>query len=195
MDRRVRRTRHALRAALLSLVAEKGYDHITVQDILERADLGRATFYAHFRDKEDLLVSGFEELRESVRAAMHAYAERGIEPVAEDMTHARALFEHVGGHHQLYHALVSSRGGGAMLRYARAELTSLACEHFEAVAHERGTEPRVPLPVLAEYVSGALIGVLTWWLDADMPYPAEEMAALFERVTTPALEAALGLSY
>src|SRR5689334_24059575 len=62
-DRRVRRTRRLLREALLALVAEKGYDRVTVQDVLDRADVGRATFYAHFRDKDDLLVSGFDELR------------------------------------------------------------------------------------------------------------------------------------
>ncbi|MGH9856414.1 MAG: TetR/AcrR family transcriptional regulator, partial [Acidobacteriota bacterium] len=63
-DRRVQRTRELLRDALTSAVLEKGYEATTVQDILDRANLGRSTFYAHYRDKDELLVSGFEHLRQ-----------------------------------------------------------------------------------------------------------------------------------
>src|SRR3954469_23951916 len=72
-DRRVRRTRRLLREALLALVLEKGYEAVTVQDVLDRADVGRATFYAHFRDKDDLLISGADELRESLRLQMASF--------------------------------------------------------------------------------------------------------------------------
>jgi hypothetical protein len=76
-DRRVRRTRE--RSALLSLIQEKGYDRIKVQDILDRADVGRSTFYAHYRDKDDLLQSGFEDVRAALAAEMQpeASASRG----------------------------------------------------------------------------------------------------------------------
>ncbi len=60
-DRRVARTRQLLRDALVSLILERGYDEVTVQDVLDRANLGRSTFYAHYRNKDDLLFSGFEE--------------------------------------------------------------------------------------------------------------------------------------
>jgi AcrR family transcriptional regulator len=66
-DRRVQRTNQLLRAALVSLIQEKGYENITVQNIIDRANVGRATFYAHFENKEDLLVSGFEDLRALLR--------------------------------------------------------------------------------------------------------------------------------
>ena len=61
-DRRVQRTRTLLTRALMELIVEKGYQAITVQDIIDRANLGRSTFYAHFLDKEDLLMSGLEEV-------------------------------------------------------------------------------------------------------------------------------------
>src|SRR5258707_301232 len=62
-DRRVRRTRRALREALVALIVERGYEKVTVQDVLDRADIGRSTFYAHYRDKDDLFGSCFDDLR------------------------------------------------------------------------------------------------------------------------------------
>ena len=62
-DRRVQRTRRLLHKALMSCILEKKYESITVQEILNRADVGRSTFYVHFRDKDELLVSGFGELQ------------------------------------------------------------------------------------------------------------------------------------
>jgi AcrR family transcriptional regulator len=75
-DRRVRRTRELLRSALLSLIQEKGYERITVRDILDRADVGRSTFYAHYRDKDELLQSGFEDVRSALAAEMQPEASR-----------------------------------------------------------------------------------------------------------------------
>src|SRR6202012_5392571 len=76
MDRRVRRTRDLLHRALLDLIAEKGYPHITVQDILDRADVGRSTFYTHYRDKEDLLRSGIADFNAAAEGRSPAYCSR-----------------------------------------------------------------------------------------------------------------------
>src|SRR6266705_7027751 len=69
-DRRVRRTRESLHDALISLALEKNYDSITVQEILDRADVGRSTFYVHFSDKNELLISEMDNLREELSAAI-----------------------------------------------------------------------------------------------------------------------------
>ncbi|MEJ2354006.1 MAG: TetR/AcrR family transcriptional regulator, partial [Anaerolineales bacterium] len=66
VDRRVQRTRQLLNDALMSLIVEKGYDSITVQNIIDRANLGRSTFYAHYQDKDDLLLSGIEDVVHSL---------------------------------------------------------------------------------------------------------------------------------
>src|SRR5262245_57855262 len=94
VDRRVRRTRRLLREALLSLTLEKGYDQVTVQEVLDRADVGRATFYAHFTDKDDLLISGLLELRDSLREqlATMVRSDGSTRPEHPDLT--RVLFEH-----------------------------------------------------------------------------------------------------
>jgi AcrR family transcriptional regulator len=192
-DRRVRRTRRLLRGALLALVAEKGYDRVTVQDVLDRADVGRATFYAHFRDKDDLLISGFDELREAIRSAMARYERGDHEPPVPGHEMTRALFEHVAAHRALYRGLAGGRAGALVLRRARAELVALVHAHFERVVAQRRASPTVPLEVLAEHAVGGLLGVLTWWLEHPSAYSPQEMAATFERLTTPTVHLGLGL--
>src|SRR5262245_40793581 len=75
-DRRVRRTQKLLHGALISLVLEKKYDSITIQEILDRADIGRSTFYAHFKGKGELLISGIQELRNTLDSAMQSESSR-----------------------------------------------------------------------------------------------------------------------
>jgi AcrR family transcriptional regulator len=135
-DRRVRRTRRLLREALLGLLRERGYDRVTVQDVLDRADLGRATFYAHFRDKDDLLLSAFGEVREALRQHLAAFARAwrggpGAGPSAgpgAGLAGARALFEHAAGQRGLYRALLVERGSPVVRRDARAQLAALLRE-------------------------------------------------------------------
>ena len=71
-DRRTQRTRKALQEALISLMFEKSYDAILIQEILDRANIGRSTFYTHFRDKDELLVEGLQNLRSMLRDAQLA---------------------------------------------------------------------------------------------------------------------------
>src|ERR1700752_55551 len=102
-DRRIERTRQTLRNALIGLVLEKHYDEITVQDIIDRANVGRSTFYAHFRDKEDLLMGDWEKFLDgfvqhiSWKNAGHFR----FVPIQE-------LFFHLKDFHHFYRALVRS---------------------------------------------------------------------------------------
>src|SRR5215475_3738876 len=90
-DRRVQRTQQLLRVALIELIIEKGYEEVTVQDIIDRANVGRSTFYSHFMDKQQLLLSGFEQLRvelgQQQHAAVDVSGERGL-------GFSLAMFEH-----------------------------------------------------------------------------------------------------
>lgn len=115
-DRGVRRTRRLLHEALRSLIVEKGYDHVTVQDVIDRADVGRATFYAHFRDKDDLLMSGFEEMRKSLRRHLVTSPRAHEKPLGEGLGFARALFDHAQGHRREYRAQVGSGAAALSLR-------------------------------------------------------------------------------
>ncbi|MBI3970056.1 MAG: TetR/AcrR family transcriptional regulator [Chloroflexi bacterium] len=194
-DRRVRRTRRLLREALVALILEKGYDKVTVQDVLDRADLGRATFYAHFRDKDDLLVSGFEELQESLREHLARVARPSradVDPSGGGIGLAGALFDHAGQQRRLYRVLMGRRGGAAVFKHARGQFTVLVREHLEEAVANRQAAPPVPLEVTVQYVVSAFLGLLTWWLDSDPPYTGEQMGRMFEQLVIPGVRAGLG---
>lgn len=190
LDRRVRRTRRSLHEALRSLILQKGYDRVTVQDVIDRADVSRATFYAHFRDKDDLLKSGFEEMRTALRHQLAASGQAGHEQGA-GLGFARVLFEHAQSHRQEYRAHMGRRGGDALIGLVRKELTLMVRAYLDEAAAGRGAKPVIPLEITAQYVTSALLSLLSWWLDRDLPYPAGQMAQMFDRLTTPAVAAAL----
>src|SRR5712691_188833 len=104
-DRRVRRTRRLLRDALLALVRERGWDEVSVSDVCERAEVGRSTFYTHFAHKEELLLSGFDDLREHLRA------ETEVAAGASRLAFLRGLIDHVQENRRLFRALVGKRAG------------------------------------------------------------------------------------
>jgi AcrR family transcriptional regulator len=191
-DRRVRRTRRLLREALLALILEKGYDRVTVQDVLDRADIGRATFYAHFRDKDDLLLSGAAEVREALRQQMAAFAAGQVSQGRDTIQITRVLFEHAGRQRRLYRALVGRRGSSTLLKYAHDDLVALIREHLEDAIRYRQLKPEVPVEVTVEFVASALLALLTWWLDTDQPYTAEEMARMFQRLAGSGVAGAMG---
>lgn len=192
-DRRVRRTRRLLRESLLELVAEKGYDRVTVQDVIDRADLSRATFYAHFRDKDDLLVSGLDELIEALRNALAAYVVEGQRASEKAMGTVQALLEHVDAHRWLYRGWVGGRAGTLVMRQLRHRLTALFRHNFQEIVDSLRLSPPVPLEVTAEFAVGACLSLVWWWLEQDEPVPAEQMTGLLELLTTPAIDAGLGL--
>jgi AcrR family transcriptional regulator len=186
-DRRVRRTRELLRRAFLSLILEKGYDRITVQDILDRADVGRSTFYAHYRDKEDLLQAGFEDIRAALageRDARGTESDRG----AELLEPLLAVFAHVEAHRQFWGALSRKGGTDVITRLLRESVDALVREHLGAQAGASAIDP-TQLDAAVHFVAGACMGLLVWWLDhADVASSAEEVHATFRRLATPGLE-------
>jgi AcrR family transcriptional regulator len=193
-DRRVRRTRRLLQEALHALVLEKGYDRVTVQDVLNRADVARATFYAHYRDKDDLLLGGFEALWTVMSPALEAFAtaDHGNATSAGPLPPSRVLVQHVVGHQALYRAFVRSRAGPLVMKRVRDRLATLTENHVRATLRDRpGVRGMVGVPadVTAQFAVSGLLGVLTWWLDDATPYGADELATLCERLMAPALAA------
>ncbi len=190
-DRRVSRTRRLMLDALMALIEERGYEKITVQDILDRADVGRSTFYAHFRDKDELLLSWFEHLRElfelqqqDLLAARRNGSVPGVNMVLD-------LFRHTAEHHKLYKAVAGRQSGEMILKYLHRYLNGLLLPVFEELSRSR-REPPVPVEVTVNFLVSTLFSLMTWWLDRDMPYPAEKMEEMFRTLTRPAIEAALG---
>ena len=188
-DRRVRRTRELLRGAFLSLIAEKGYDRITVQDILDRADVGRSTFYAHYRDKEDLLRGGFEDISAALAAERDAAeSDTGAGDDAELLGPLLAVFTHVEGHRQFWGPLSRKGGADLITRLLRESVDDLVRQHLQPRFGGSAIDP-TQLEIAVQLVAGACMGLLVWWLDdEDIPSSAEEIHATFRRLATPGLE-------
>ena len=175
-DARVRRTRDALGDALIALMQEKAFDTITVQDVLERAHVSRSTFYAHYSDKDDLLMSDAEEFFEAISMALSAHGDK-----SDRVFPVREFFEHLSDVQPFFKALIKSG------KYQ--ENMELAQGHFARGIERRlselpraGSIPPHQLPAIAFTHAGALLSLLTWWLDRGMRETPAEMDELFHRM-------------
>lgn len=189
VDRRVRRTREHLKEALVALIEERGFESLSVQDIIDRANVGRATFYAHFDNKEDLLVSGFEDLRGALREHQRRLREQAAETEAGSFLFSRALFDHVAVHRNVFRAMTGERSALVVQRLIQKILLELVREDLRALRSSRGRRP-TSVEAEARYIAGGLGGLLTWWVDGGRALTVEELDATFLRLAAATLQAA-----
>jgi AcrR family transcriptional regulator len=180
IDRRVARSRTLLQQAHLSLILKKDYEAITVDEICEAANVGRSTFYAHYTGKDDLRWSGLEHLRRQLVARQ---AEARTAPDARDRSlgFSLAMFEHAREHLDLYRALAGGRGGVVALGAIRRILSDIVRSEL-AVTRDSTSADQVPRDVVVQYVVGAFMAVLTWWLDGGAKLPPLRVDAMFRRL-------------
>ncbi len=180
-DRRSQRTKRLLAEAFTSLLREKTYDQIGVQDIIERADVGRSTFYAHYQDKEDLLVSELERMLDQLNA--HASLDGFFDPNGSPV---KQLFTHVQDYQPLYKALAWSKDIETLFKKGQAHL-SKDFERLLTSSTQYRVSATVPLPVVCNYMAGSLVNLLRWWLDNNQPYSPEQMDTIFHQLVMPGL--------
>ena len=186
LDRRIIRTRGLLRDALMALILEKGYEAVTIQEITERANLGRATFYLHYKDKEELLVSSLETVFDELVATLDP-------PVISQQlnnTPIMAVFTHAKENSDLYRVLLSGEGSAKIYRRIQDYIAKEAIDRFFPFLPK---ERPFPDDLLANYLAGSLLALTAWWLENEMPYPAEEMTNTFRQLTFLGLGNAIGL--
>lgn len=177
LDPRVLRTRKRLRAALVGLILERGWDQVSVMDVCERAEVARSTFYLHFADKEDLLVSGFDDLLQELNTERKR--------AAGTFAFIEALIEHAGGNIKIFRAIVGRKSGQVVQRRMRDLITTLV----EADLAARGTDPG-QRALVAKYVSGGLFELLISWVESSRRGDPRALAATFRKLTQGALGAA-----
>ena len=186
-DRRVQRTQQSVRRALFELIQEKGFEAISVQDIIDRANVGRATFYTHFQSKDDLLLSGFEDLRASLKERQRLALVQGRGD-GRVLAFSHEMFAHADEHRSLFRAMVGKRSGAAVQRMIHTLLLDLVRDDVKALAsHEETTS--VPTEALVQFVAGSFFGLLMWWLNGKMRLSVEEINSLFRRLALAALKA------
>jgi AcrR family transcriptional regulator len=174
-DLRIRRTRQRLGAALIDLIEEKAIDEVTVREVLDRAKVGRSTFYVHYQNKDDLFLSQLEEGLQMWSNILSTKQEksRRVAPVAE-------FFAHVASARKLYRSLVASDRIQAFF--------DLAQGYFARGIARRLKEIGLPIPDQREFdarahaLAGNLLSLLRWWLDRGAKETSEDMDHLFHRM-------------
>ena len=180
IDRRVSRSRNLLQQAHMSLILKKDYEAITVDEICEAANVGRSTFYAHYAGKDDLRRSGLEHLRRQLVARQ---AEVRCAPDVRDRSlgFSLAMFEHARDHLDLYRALAGGRGGAVALGAISQILSDLIRSEL-ALTTDAKSADHVPRDVVVQYVVGAFMAVMTWWLDGGAKLPPQRVDAMFRQL-------------
>ena len=185
-DRRSRRTQQLLGEALVELMQEKHFESITVQDILDRADVGRSTFYAHYTDKESLLLSQIKHIIHE----MEAYAsDSGSNP--HGVLPSLELFRHVKEQRRLMQAFVWGRGAEILTQDFQGQISKMIEQNLHLMAVDTAVFA-VPVSVIAKFVMSTFLMLLRWWFDEDMRHTPEEMNEMFQKLVMPGIHSLMG---
>ena len=216
-DRRVQKTRKLLQDALTELVAEKGYESITIQEILDKANVGRSTFYAHFQDKDQLLHSILDHLDELFEQHRKQLKEPSKNPRSTENTDQAlrlsptlSLFQFVGQNHRFFKAMLGNQGYSVFAKpiydyvfaHVHGLLTKPAYGDMLAYLHEPFKElisskkyNSLESEIAAHYFVSALMGLLVWWVEKNMPCTAEEIDRLFRELAVPGFRHVLAANH
>lgn len=184
VDRRIQRTRRALRDALLALLVERGWDDLSVQDICTRADVGRSTFYLHFPSKEELLVGSLDDLRRGLSAAARAATKAGT---ARPLSFVHGLLEHVYEQRQLCRSIFGRRSAHAVQVRFREMVAKLVADSLADVA-PAGWQREAT----ARYLAGALVELLAWWIDGQSMRSGDEIEEFYLSIAEPTVRELMG---
>lgn len=185
-DRRVERTRRLLDDALQALIVEKGFEAISVQEILDKADVGRSTFYAHFSDKEDLLTYGLGKLHGALREQQQRTATFSDR---RRFAFSRDVFAHTAEHRELFALMIGRRSGAVVEQHFQRMLLDLVrAELGTTFAKAKGRA--AALEAVSQHVTGGLVALVRWWVSGRPRLTVDEVDELFHRLVAPALEAA-----
>lgn len=170
-DRRVGRTKRRLKEALLTLIRERGYDGITVEELTERADIGRSTFYSHYTSKEGLLFDGFDVWLRSLTVPPPGGAG------ARRFHFSLPLFQHIRGQQRFFQATFG-RGGNAPVRRRIVNLfAGIARTELDRMAP---TDDRRRREAEAHAAAGAFLGLAAWWLNDGGGMSVEAVDEVFQ---------------
>ena len=180
MDRRVQRTRKLLREALMVLILEEGYDAISIQDITDKANLGRATFYLHFKDKDELLLDVMDQFMADFLDQVPQFSQAQWR--LEDTKAITKLFDFAADHYDLYRILIIGSGGITASRQLHRTIAENIKACIQKEIEEEDASPVIPAAFIANHFAGSLLATIYWWLDSDLQYTAEEMAEMFQKI-------------
>ena len=187
LDRRVQKTRKLLQDALVALILEKGFESVRIQDILDRANVGRSTFYVHFQNKRELLHSCFDELHSLLEYTMRSSdGGKNSGDIHPDVS--LKLFQFVERNPPLFKALLGKQGVPAFLEdFLLTHIHDPLKTHM--LRHKRTS---IPPEIVTHHFVSAFVGTLKWWVSQDMPCTAEQIDKYFKQLVMPGVKGILG---
>lgn len=175
LDRRTQRTRRLLCEALVALIVERGYADLSIQDITDRADLRRATFYLHYKDKDELLIAVLRETFDALARQLEAESSSDALAGKTYLKTYRLMFAHVAENAVLYRTILSGQVGAMVSRSIREYL---AGHVRRALSAQDSNAFGLPDEVIAHYVAGVELSLITWWLENGQPFDIVTMAEM-----------------
>ncbi|MCR8643393.1 TetR/AcrR family transcriptional regulator [Paenibacillus sp. N1-5-1-14] len=185
LDLRVKRTLHLIRDAFLSLMDKKGFDHITVRDITECAEINRATFYLHYQDKHDLLQKIVDEMMHEFLTAFQLPPNFDATGFIKDTNTPPdsfiRQFEHIVAHSQFYRVMLGSNGLPG-LSHRMENIIRDSLYQRSIIAQPNDSQVTMPRDIIVRYVTSAHLGIIMYWLENDMQYSPKYMATQLIRL-------------
>ncbi|HEU0296092.1 MAG TPA: TetR/AcrR family transcriptional regulator [Anaerolineales bacterium] len=192
-DLRVRRTRKLLQQALLEAASEKGFAHITVRDIAERAMVNRATFYRHYEDKYDLLAHYIEELSELIDSNEEETSP-GDQPLPSLETPPSGLaklLRHMQTNANFYRVMLGKQGDPTFCAQSFRNYIEQGYRRILSSQPSKSDPSRPPIDLTVNYLIHAGIGAIVWWLENDQPCSPEQMAVWLYQLSRASISVSL----
>jgi AcrR family transcriptional regulator len=190
-NRRAQRTRDDLQKTLIELMGEKAYDAITIQDIADRANIGRTTFYLHFNTKDELFLSCHEAMVSKFPIApLHPLTREELLSL-EAPQGLKSAYKHLEDSRAMLHAIFQGKDSLLMMRTIRDWNAQEIEANLRSVFAE--TNSSIPLDVLANYLAGAQIALMQWWLERRQPHTFADLAQTFHRLQRAVILDAFGI--
>jgi AcrR family transcriptional regulator len=190
-DRRVQRTRELLQKALMELIGERGYDAITIQDIADRANVGRTTFYLHYNSKDELFMS----CHEAIVSQFHIGLLHPLSPEELSSTEIPAevtsAYKHLEEGRSLLYPVFQGKDSQLILRQIRDRSAREIEANLRTIFTD--AESSIPLDMLANYLAGAQLALMQWWLEKRRPHPSDDLTKTLYQMQRAAIRDAFGL--
>ena len=184
-DRRTRKTRQILREALLTLLKAKRYEDISVQDIIERADVARSTFYVHYVDKDDLLTGRHGIFAENLGEQILAHTgEQNASAFS-----SRTWFYHIQAQSDILKLIAKDSAMELAMKTLRGIIHDSVQDAMQAHSEMRNVS--VPLPLIVDYLADTLMTLIKWWFKDDLKYTPEQMDKMFQQLVMPGVSSVL----
>jgi len=175
-QRRRQQTRRQLIQTALQLVLEKGYDAMTIQDITDQADLGRGTFYIHFKDKEAVIWTAFQELFQELEQESHQQLDRNSPQV--EYLGLLNIFRHAEANRDLYKVMFGKHGSSLLTSRAQDFLAGVFLHDILLAPEPPDPNFHIPEEIETQILVGVITRLLYWWLEKPNDFTAEQMTAM-----------------